>query len=227
MKPQEQALKAKIWKKPPSGKPKSQRKLIPSIQEKCNILQDKMLTVESINLAQVLLVKQFPGISGLMDTSLRKMHQFEIIPVDKLYIQLLHAGSMHWVCISNLETNKDESGTHYVYDILCKQKIMLNIVKQIVSCPYYDKSTMSLPPRSVQQQKNGIDCGLFSVAFATTLTFDGNPSTVNYDAALLIAHLIKCFHDHFFSFFLLQKFYIVFYSSYVNICKDLQKTIVL
>ena len=31
----------------------------------------------------------------------------------------------------------------------------------------------------------------------------------------------------FFSFFLLQKFYIVFYSSYVSICKDLQKTIVL
>ena len=165
-----------------------------------------MLTDESINLAQVLLVKQFPGISGLMDTSLRKMHQFEIIPVDKIYIQLLHAGSMDWVCISNLETNKYESGTHYVYDILCKQKIMLNIVKQIASCPYYDKSTMSLPPRSVQQQKNGIDCGLFSVAFATTLAFDGNQSTVNYDAALLIAHLIKCFHDNFFPSFFCKNF---------------------
>ena len=31
----------------------------------------------------------------------------------------------------------------------------------------------------------------------------------------------------FFSFFLLQNFYIVFYSGYVSICKDLQKTIVL
>ena len=31
----------------------------------------------------------------------------------------------------------------------------------------------------------------------------------------------------FFSFFLLQKFYIVFYSSYASTCKDLQKTIVL
>ena len=157
-----------------------------------------MLTDESINLAQVLLVKQFPGISGLMNTSLRKMHQFGIIPVDKLYIQLFHAGSMHWVCKSNLETNKYDSGTHYVYDSLCKQKIMLNIVKQIASCPYYDKSTMTFTPRSVQQQKNGIDCGLFPVAFPTTLAFDGNPSTVNYDAALLIAHLIKCLDNNFF-----------------------------
>ena len=31
----------------------------------------------------------------------------------------------------------------------------------------------------------------------------------------------------FFSFFLLQNFYIVFYPSYVSICKDLQKTVVL
>ena len=64
-----------------------------------------MLTDESISLAQKLLVKRFPRISGLINTCLRKMHQFGIIPVDKPYIQLLHAGSMHWVCISNMETS--------------------------------------------------------------------------------------------------------------------------
>ena len=48
-----------------------------------------MLTGKSINLAQNLLVKQFPEISGFMDTCLGKMHQFEIVPVDKPYIQLL------------------------------------------------------------------------------------------------------------------------------------------
>ena len=54
-----------------------------------------MLTDESINLAQNLLVKLFPGILGLRDTCLGKMHQFEIIQLDKSYIQLLHAGFMH------------------------------------------------------------------------------------------------------------------------------------
>ena len=109
---------------PPSGKPKSQRTLIFSIQEKCNILQGKMLTNESINLAQKLLAKQFPGISGLMDTCLGKMHQFGIIPVDKSYIQLLHPGSMHWVCLSNMETNKYDNGTHYVFLDSTKLKIV-------------------------------------------------------------------------------------------------------
>lgn len=45
-----------------------------------------MLTDEPINLAQNILAKQFPGILGLRDTSPGKMHRFEIIPVDKLYI---------------------------------------------------------------------------------------------------------------------------------------------
>ena len=180
---------------PPSGKPKLHRKLIFSIQEKCNILQGKMLSDESINLAKKLLAEQFPGISGLMDTCLGKLHQFGIIPVDKSYIQLLHVGSMHWVCISNMETNKYDNGTHYVYDSLCKPKIMLDIVKQVASYSYHDKSTMSLLTRSVQQQKNGVDCELVSIAFAATLAFGADPSTVNYDAALLRAHLIKCFDN--------------------------------
>ena len=84
-----------------------------------------MLTDESINLAQNLLAKQFPGISVFLDTCLGKMHQAEIIPVDKPYIQLLHAGSMHCVCISNLETSKCDNGTHYVYDSLRKPKTII------------------------------------------------------------------------------------------------------
>ena len=60
---------------------------------------------------------------------------------------------MHWVCISNLETNKCDNGFHYVYDSLCKLKIMLDIVKQVLSYSYCDKSTKSLLTRSIQQQK--------------------------------------------------------------------------
>ena len=65
-----------------------------------------MVRDESINLDKNLLAKQFPGISGFMDTCLGEMHQFEIISVDEPYVQLLHAGSMHWVWISNFKTNK-------------------------------------------------------------------------------------------------------------------------
>ena len=137
---------------PPSGKPKSQRKLIFSIKEKCNILLRKMLTDESINLAQNLLAKHFPGISGFMDTCLGKIYQSEIIPVDKRYVQLLYAGPLHWVRISNLETNKCDNSIHYVYGSLCKPKInAIDIIQQVASYLYHDKLTINLVTRSVQQ----------------------------------------------------------------------------
>ena len=73
-----------------------------------------------------------------MDTCLEKMHQIETISVGKLCIHLLHAGSMYWVNI-NLETNKCEP--IYFYESLCEPKIMLDIVKQNLTC-----TTIS-PPR--------------------------------------------------------------------------------
>ena len=95
-----------------------------------------------------------------------------------------------------METNECDNGTHYAYDSLCKPKIMLDIVKQIAPYSFHDKSIMSLVTRSAQQPKNGADRGLFSISFATTLVFDGDPLTVIYDAALLRAHIIKCFDNN-------------------------------
>ena len=89
-----------------------------------------------------------------------------------------------------METSKCYNGTHYVYDR--KPKIMLDIVKQVASYSYHDKSSICLVTRSVQQKSNGVDCGLFSIAFASAVMFGGDPSIVTYDATLLRAHLIKC-----------------------------------
>ena len=68
--------------------------------------------------------------------------------------------------------------------------------KQVQSYSFHDKSTMSLVTKSVQKQKNRVDCGLFSIAFATTLAFGGDPSSITYDSALLRAHLIKWFDNN-------------------------------
>ena len=57
-------------------------------------MRNKILTNESINTVQTLLAKQLSGISGIMDACLGKMRQFELIPVDKLNIQLFNAGFM-------------------------------------------------------------------------------------------------------------------------------------
>ena len=77
----------------PSGKPKKDRKFVFSLEVKKIVLNSKMLTDESINIAQKLLKKQFPTIGGFMDTCLGNNQQFDIIPRDKPYIQVLHVPS--------------------------------------------------------------------------------------------------------------------------------------
>ena len=80
---------------PPTGKPKKIRTLRFSADEKRNILDGKMLTDESINLAQSILAKQFPNIAGFMDTCLVKTQQFDVVARTKSYVQTIHAGSLH------------------------------------------------------------------------------------------------------------------------------------
>lgn len=44
----------------------------------------------------------------------------------------------------------------------------------------------------VQQQFNGSDCGVFSIAYATSLVFMDDPKIFQYDIAKMRGHLIKC-----------------------------------
>ena len=44
----------------------------------------------------------------------------------------------------------------------------------------------------VQQQDNGVDCGLFALAFATSLAFGDDPCLTVYDSSKLRQHLVNC-----------------------------------
>ena len=46
----------------------------------------EMLTDESVNIAQILLMEQFPHIGGLQDTVIGKVQEFSVIPANKKYI---------------------------------------------------------------------------------------------------------------------------------------------
>ena len=65
-----------------------------------------MLSNESINLTQILLKKQFPEVSGFQDTVIGKTQSFGIVKTDGNFIQILHVGSLHWVCVANASEKK-------------------------------------------------------------------------------------------------------------------------
>ena len=43
-----------------------------------------------------------------------------------------------------------------------------------------------------QRQRNSYDCGVFAVAFITTLAFGTDPCTVSFDRKSIRAHFIQC-----------------------------------
>ena len=81
-----------------------------------------MLSDESINLAQNLLKEQFPELSGFQDTVIGKTQSFDIVKTDGNFIQLLHVGSLHWVCVANVSENKSHNGECKLYDSLSNVK---------------------------------------------------------------------------------------------------------
>ena len=130
-----------------------------------------MLTDGSINLAHSILAKQFPNIAGFMDTCLGKTQQFDLVTRNKSYVQIIHAGSLHWVCVVNTLITKNGNGIHYLYDSLSRSEIMIDIVKQVASYSCHPEPVITLVTKAIQQQTNGVDCGLFSIVFATKLAF--------------------------------------------------------
>ena len=80
---------ANIKNKKTTRKPKFSR------EEKSNILNNKMLSDESIDLAQQLLKKQFPMFGGLQDIALSEHYGLDVVKKDKPFIQVLYNGSAH------------------------------------------------------------------------------------------------------------------------------------
>ena len=136
--------------------------------------------------------EQFPYIGGLTDCSIGKCQQFDIVPRENGYIQILHAGSMHWICVANMTSGKSSNQVHYVFDSLFSRKIQQDVIHQIAAYSFCPENELIIHVMPVQQQKNGVDCGLFSIAFATSLAFREDPSNSTYDSAALRPHLIKC-----------------------------------
>ena len=85
---------------------KAKQKLKFSREEKSNILNNKILLDESIDLAQQLLKKQFSIFGGLQGTGLSEHYGLDVVKKDKPFIQVLYNGYAHWICVFNFDRNR-------------------------------------------------------------------------------------------------------------------------
>ena len=176
----------------PTGTKRKKRKLIFSIEEKDTILNKHMLTDESINIAQNLLKQQFPQIHGFQDTVIGKTQCFDVIGSKSKFVQILHAGSLHWVTVANMDDEKNSRAECYLYDSLSSGKVSTDIAKQIAAFSFCESAELLVNVMPVQQQGNSVDCGVFAIAFATSLSFGENPCNITFDIKEIRKHLVTC-----------------------------------
>ena len=126
------------------------------------IIQNKWLSDESINLAQTILFKNFPLISGFEDTTLGPLNMFSVQTGE--FVQVLNENN-HWVTVSS--PTESATSVVYLYDSLQKESLNKNLVKQKEHLRKSKDAELRIISKAVQLQGNGYDCGIFAIVFAT------------------------------------------------------------
>ena len=142
----------------------------------CDIIHQVYILLSSIN----------PSIEGFQRPTLGPVRNFDIVGGE--FIQILHTGNYHWVCVSSIGCLP---GKVNLYDSLFHNIIEDEVEQQVKSLMGEDlfKDTTIVP---VQQQNNGSDCGVLAAAFATCLVNYIPPETVQFDFPKMRQHLFDC-----------------------------------
>ena len=102
-------------------------------------------------------------------------------------------GSAHWICVFNPDRNRSENNTCYTLNSLSRGKITKNVDKKIWTLLLCKEPVIKVVINPVQQLGNGVDCGVFAIAYATSLAFDENPSLCSFNVPIMRKQLVSCF----------------------------------
>ena len=145
------------------------------------------LTDGIISAAQSLLRQQNPLIGGFQRPFLVQTCGFEIESGE--FVQILHDGHGHWLTISTV--GAEDGAEVYVYDSM-HPSVGTFTKKEIASILCTEKQKIQLKFMDVQMQAGGCDCGLFAVAFATSLASGIPPGKYCFDQTKMRKHLYTC-----------------------------------
>jgi hypothetical protein len=142
-----------------------------------------------INKAQAILKKQHPEISGLLCCTIGGSLEFPRAKGDQ-WLQIVHDGSDHWVLVAKGFIQREHV---LVYDSSpghpWRNEHVLSCMSSLLQSP---EKEMTCIIKDCQRQSNGYDCGVFAIAFATSLAFGEDPAKRMYDPQKLLPHLVQC-----------------------------------
>ena len=143
------------------------------------------LTCDIVQAVQVLLQEVNPLLEGLQRPTLGCVRNFDAVSGE--FLQILHTGSDHWVCVSSIGCLP---GKVHLYDSLFHGVISEEIEEQTNDLLGGNLVELQFVP--VQQQTNNSDCGVFAITFAVCLASGTNPKHVTFDTPKMRPHLAAC-----------------------------------
>ena len=171
-----------------------------SVLESSEWLNDNIIFV-----AMKLLEKQTKKkhIHGWQSTQNGKNLEFQVLYPEAKFIQIFHLGN-HWITASNVMCGDHK--TVRIYDSLhYSKRPSLDLMKQVCSLVHPKSDSYRFDIMNVQSQKNGSDCGVFAIAYATELAYGRDPIHCQWKAGVLRRHLMTCLEDQTITQFPLEK----------------------
>ena len=136
-------------------------------------------------------------IGGLQDTALAETLSFDIQRGE--FVQVLNVSGSHWITVSTIGC---QPGVVNIYDSIPSCGVPTHTKEQIAAIIFNQDKEVTLEFQAVQSQRGSNDCGLFALAFATSLCSGESSIQTNYIQHLFRSHLLDCFTRRIISAFL-------------------------
>lgn len=150
-----------------------------------------------MNPVQQMIKRQFPDIQSLQPTeripvwdedSFKWKYHFKFEKVMSPAAQTHHNGKFHWVASVKVD------GQIYVFDSLSNGTLSPSLQIQLASLYGGDFSKITVRIPSIQQQTNGVDCGLFAISNLVQFCYGYyiGKDLLMFDEKSLRDHLVYC-----------------------------------
>ena len=117
--------------------------------------------------------------------------QYAMEPQKGEFVQILNLQGNHWITVSNVGC---QPGHINMYDSL-HMKLSKDLKKLIADLLQHPGRTITVTHCNVQWQSGGSDCGVFAIAFATSICAGQDPTMKVFDQKKMRKHLITCLEN--------------------------------
>ena len=138
--------------------------------------------------AHALLKQQYPEINGLQSTLYQQSDKPLLQPNNA--IQVIHILPQHWATILTIGCKEN---TIELYDSVFNT-ISLSTKNTIIKL-LKPNDSVTVFIKNVAKQTGGTDCGLYAIAYCTSLLNGNDPCGVIYDQREMRSHLANCFQS--------------------------------